>query len=41
MERITTDANVLDTLEEGLKLEFVDQPRPYYETNYRSCFGQS
>ena len=37
MERITTDSFVLDTLKEGLKLDFVDQPGPYYEANNRSC----
>ena len=37
MERITTDSYVLDTLKEGLKLDFVDQPGPYYEANNRSC----
>ena len=37
MERITTDSLVLDTLKEGLKLDFVDQPGPYYEANNWSC----
>ena len=36
-ERITTDPYVLDILKEGLKLDFVTPPGPYYEPNNRSC----